>query len=169
MKSVQYLFQTNEFAVSEQGIHLLRSGFNYQTIDWSCIEEIEMSRGKEHHNWFGTFTFGMVIFIAGIYMAFIISETLFYEEISNAYKMMIFFFIPCFGAYIVYSSMQTGIILKLTERTGKRYKLPLKEIVKARKLREFELLLKERCNLTVDSPLTQPNSRVKHDLKRSRI
>jgi hypothetical protein len=74
----------------------------------------------------------------------IVSYTLFYEEISKGYKMMILFVIPCFGAYFIYSSLQTGIILNLTYSRDRKEKLPLREIVKSKRLREFELLLRAK-------------------------
>jgi hypothetical protein len=56
-----YNFQTEEFGVSESGIHLLRSGFNYKTITLSEIDRIRIERAKEIHNWWLVFIIGSAL------------------------------------------------------------------------------------------------------------
>jgi hypothetical protein len=95
-----YLFETSEFGVSDSGIHLLRSGFNYQTIRWTEINSIKIEKGKELHNWAIILMLGLVIFIVGIYLSIRTIDILIHKDnaVRNA-KMILFLLIPCVGAY----------------------------------------------------------------------
>jgi hypothetical protein len=135
-----YLFKTSEFGVSDEGMHLLRNGFNYQTISWSDINWVKIERGKELHNWVVIFLFGVVVLAVGVFVSFQIIHTLINNDIAlrNA-KLIWLLFIPVAGAYFVFYSLQTGIILKINYALDKNDMFPLKQIVKDGKLNEFDL------------------------------
>jgi hypothetical protein len=145
---VYYLFRTREFGVSDVGIHLLRSSFNYQTIHWDDITSVRIEKGREVRNWGIVFLLGMLILIPGIYLSMVICYTLMYEEISRSYKMMFLFFIPFLGANFVYNSLRTGTVLKVNYSQDKYDMFPLREIVRQKKIAEFKALIKTKLNIS---------------------
>lgn len=50
-KTNKYYFETDQLGISETGIHLLRNRFNYETIEYSSIQEIRIEKGKQIKNW----------------------------------------------------------------------------------------------------------------------
>jgi hypothetical protein len=144
----QYLFKTSDFGVSDAGIHLLRNEFNYLTIPWDEINSLKIEKGKVHHNWFLVFLLGTVILIPGLYVSMKVVETLFYEEISRAYRMMTLFFFPCLGVHIIWNSLKTGLLLRIRYSFDKKDMFPLKEIIQGKKLNEFKSLLNHKLNAT---------------------
>ena len=66
-----YNFETNEFAISDTGIHLLRDRYNYRTIRFSQIKQIVIEKGQETPNWIGAFIFGTAIIYAAIDLSII--------------------------------------------------------------------------------------------------
>jgi hypothetical protein len=149
-----YLFETSEFGVSDSGIHLLRSGFNYQTIRWTEINSIKIEKGKELHNWAIILMFGLVIFIVGIYLSIRTIDILIHKDnaVRNA-KMILFLLIPCVGAYFVYNSLQTGTLLRINYSAYKKLMFPLKEIEGKNGLVEFRSLMTEKLGGKIRVPV----------------
>jgi uncharacterized membrane protein len=115
-----YLFQTHEFGVSSEGIHLLRSGFNYETIDWSQIKSLKIQRGKALHNWFVILVIGVALLSLGIYLSIRTIDTLMYQEHAERYvKMMQFLLIPGIGVYFIYNALRTGTLAVIQYHTRK--------------------------------------------------
>src|SRR5688572_30040599 len=129
MKS--YHFQTNEFGISDTGIHLLRSGFNYKTINFSEVNRIKIEKGREIHNWLLVFIIGTVLIVFGMYLSIGTIKVLIEGNIKpRDAGMILFLFIPLVGGFFVYNSVQTGIVLKLDYADGVKDMFPLKEITK---------------------------------------
>jgi hypothetical protein len=72
-----YDFESTDFALSMQGVHLLRSGFNYKTIDYPDIDKATIKRTREIKNVILSMTFGFFLF------AFAILQTLDVINIFN--------------------------------------------------------------------------------------
>jgi hypothetical protein len=140
-----YYFKTREFGVSDTGIHFLRSGFNYRTISFSEIDGLRIERGKELHNWIVIFFIGAVILLAEVYLSLRIVDVLINGDIGpqNA-RLALVLFIPFVGAYFVYNSVQTGIILRINYQRYKTTKFPLREIMKEKRLNEFKSLMGDK-------------------------
>lgn len=62
-----YLFRDKYFAISEEGLHLLRNGFNFQTINMSDIESIRIGKGKSIKNWLVLLILGIGIIAGALY------------------------------------------------------------------------------------------------------
>jgi hypothetical protein len=147
-----YHFRTKEFGISDTGIHFLRSGFNYETILFSEINEVKIERGKELHNWIIILLLGAVLLIFGIYISIPIINMIihFNFEGPRSAQIILFLTIPFVGAYFVYNSFRTGILLKINYKQNKTHKLPLKEIAKEKKLDEFITMLKKNTIIKVN-------------------
>jgi hypothetical protein len=146
-----YHFRTQEFGISDTGIHFLRSGFNYETISFSEINEIKIERGKELHNWVIILMLGIMILTFGIYIS--ISTIKMILELKFGIvgvKIILFLTIPFVGAYFIYNSFRTGTLLKVNYKQNKRHKFPLKEIAKEKKLDELITLLKKNSIIKVN-------------------
>jgi hypothetical protein len=139
-----YHFQTTEFAVSDTGIHLLRSGFNYNTILFSDIKSIRIERGKELRNWLVIFLLGAILLMAGLYVSVYTLSAVISDGVSRrGWRICYLFFIPCFGAYFVYKSLQTGTIVRINYGDNNEM-FPLKEIKNAQRLNEFKSFIKNK-------------------------
>jgi hypothetical protein len=142
-----YLFETSEFGISDSGIHLLRSGFNYETISWTEINSIKIERGKELYNWAIILLLGLVIFIVGVYLSIRTMNILIHKDnaVRNA-KMILFLLIPFAGAYFVYTSLQTGTLLRINYSAYKKLMFPLREIESKNGLDEFRSLMSKKLD-----------------------
>ena len=137
-----YLFQSTEFAVSDNGIHLLRSGLNYKTIRWSEVDSIKIRKGKEINNSWVIFLLGLILLTAGVYLTIRTVDILVHKEHAERYiKMLLFFLIPVIGVYFVYNSMKTGIIMSVNYAADKKEMFPLNEIIRQNRLNEFKSLM----------------------------
>ena|SRR5690349_5539127 len=141
-----YTFQTNEFGISDNGIHLLRSGFNYRTIDFSEIKSLQIEKGKELHNWWLIFIIGTALLTWGIYLSVWVINSLIQGNVGSRFaRVILLILIPLGGGgYFVYNSLRTGLILKITCSSGSKEIFPLKEMVKNKELAEFKTYLSGR-------------------------
>ncbi|UII24101.1 hypothetical protein [Fulvivirga ligni] len=134
-----YIFETKEFGLSDEGIHLLRDRFNYKSILFSEILKIEVKKGKELKNWGVIFTIGLglvlffIYYSVKLYLAYVNGtlHTIYIEQIVIPVIPLLF------GAYCVYNSLQNGTIMYLRTIKGKRFKLSLKSIEKDNQLQDF--------------------------------
>jgi hypothetical protein len=132
----QYHFWTNEFGVSDKGIHLLRSGFNYETIAFPQI-----------HNWFVIFVIGLILLVPGIYFAIEVVKFLAGGDYRpHSARMALFLFIPLVGLYFIYTSLQTGLILKIYYGRNRKDKFPLRKIIVEKRMNDFEQLMKNKLS-----------------------
>jgi hypothetical protein len=155
----KYYFTTSEFGVSDNGVHLLRSGYNYRTINYSEIKRARIIKGKELDNWFIIFLIGLTMLVAGLFLTFRLIDTLMTAEVTRAgLRLGYLFFIPVVGAFFVYQSFQTGLLLKLEFTDNRTSKFPLRQIVKADRLNEFQKLFKEKLESRL-SPGTEKYAR----------
>ncbi|MGN6494398.1 MAG: hypothetical protein ACTHLE_20570 [Agriterribacter sp.] len=72
-----YAFKANDFALSGQGIHLLRNGFNYKTIEYGQIKKATIKRAREIKNVFLSMLFGILL------LAFVISQSFYLIKVFN--------------------------------------------------------------------------------------
>ena len=141
-----HYFTTREFRVTDKGIELLRYGFNYRTIEFRQIIEIEIKKAKELNNWVGVLTLGMVLLVGGLYICLGIANVLL-NEFSP--RMMMFSLVPVAGAYTIYASLQTGTVLRVKYDNGATHKYLLEEIIKENKLDDFKKLMKDKLGSKV--------------------
>jgi hypothetical protein len=141
----KYLFQTSELGISDTGIHLLRSGFDYRTIKWKEINAASIEKGKELHNWWIIFILGAVLLLGGIYLTLRTIDILLHKEHPERFvKMLLFLLIPGIGIYFIYTSLRTGIVLKINYDGYKKDMFPLKDIIKENRIEAFRSLINEK-------------------------
>jgi hypothetical protein len=156
----KYLFQTVELGASDSGIHLLRSGFNYQTITWGEIHTMKIGKGNELQNRWTIFLLGAALFALGVYWSVQTIDILLHKPHAERYaKMLLFLLIPGIGFYFIYNSFRTGIILTINHSGNKTQKFPLTEMIKANQLDGFKQLILQKlgeAKLQCDIALSKP-------------
>lgn len=145
-----YLFQSTDFAVSDNGIHLLRSGFSYKTIRWNEVDSIKIRKGKELNNSWIIFPLGLILLIAGTYLTIRAVDILVHKEPADRYiKMLLFLLIPFIGIYFVNNSMRTGIMMRVNYAADKKEMVPLTEIIQQNRFNEFKSLMTAKLGTRV--------------------
>jgi hypothetical protein len=121
----KYQYETDQFGISEEGIHLLRSRFNYETISYSTIEAIQFEKGKQIKNWVLMLIIGLALLGIGLFMAYKVICEFFFANNFHRFYMEQFALpvLPIFiGAYSLYYSLKNGTILKV-QRDKKQIKI----------------------------------------------
>jgi hypothetical protein len=151
MNNSKYHFQTEEFGISDEGIHLFRSGYNYETILYPDIQQVRVYRGKELNNWLVILLIGLGICISGILLTYRFSQVIFEDNGDpSRYRSGLVALIPIFGGFFIYNSFRTGVMLQIDTLT-KTKRLPLREISKAGVLKEFQFFLFDKLKGRIKS------------------
>lgn len=142
----KYYFETSTFGLSDQGIHLLRNRFNYETFEFSDIDTLMVYRGKELKNWLVILIIGVVFITSSIWYTLRLYSLIDNNEVNSIYiEELIVPIIPLMlGFYCLYASTKNGTMLNIKTIKNKTDKLPLKELEKSDMLNEFKDLLKEK-------------------------
>ena len=113
----EFKFTSTHFAVSENGIHLLRNGFNFETVDFHEMDSLQIGRGKIINNWLLDLIFGLVLFVTGAYVLYCVLYEYFIGTTIHTFYDVQFLF-PIFplivGTYLIYLSLKKGLILKIS-------------------------------------------------------
>lgn len=151
----KYHFETREFGISDQGIHLLRSRYNYKTIDFNQVAKITIERGKELNNWIAILVLGIALTSFALYYAvgmfsFLTDGIRGMVSIQEIVVPVIPFLM---GAYCLYSSTRNGIVMRIRTIEDKHERFPLKELDQRQELAQFQQLLKEKASTKVTENL----------------
>lgn len=142
--SSRYLIETEYFAVSDEGIHLLRERFNYQTISWQDIHVVRIHRDRDLHNWFAVFCISAVMIIAGVYYASEILDTAIETSRWSLLRMYALILLTTLcGVYFFFKSVRKGWVLKIRTKTNKKLKFPLEEVYEQKQMKQLEGILKK--------------------------
>ena len=146
-----YHFETREFGVSDNGIHLLRSKFNYETIEFNQVDTLTIEKGKELNNWIVILIIGLALVSFSAWYSLRLFNIIDNHEVNVIYiEEILVPLIPLMlGGYCLYSSTRNGTILRIRTIKNKADKFPLKEIEKENKVRPFEEFLKGKVNTKV--------------------
>ena len=124
---ISYKFETDKFGLSETGIHLLRSRYNYETIEFSSIDQIRFEKGKQIKNWLFTLLFGVALIAVGLYVLYHVLYEYFIGNRVHVFYIEQFAFpvLPLLvGTYCIYISLKTGFILRIiTKNKNKTFPL----------------------------------------------
>lgn len=139
-----YHFETKEFGISDTGIHLLRSRFNYETIEFTQLESLRVEKGKELNNWVVVLIIGLALVSFGVYYCLRMYDILDTGAVRvvNIEELLVPLLPLLMGGYCVYSSTRNGIILRVRTVKGKAEKFPLKELEEDDKLNALKDFLK---------------------------
>lgn len=143
-----YNFETRDFAVSDTGIHLLRSRFNYRTILFSEIKRIIIEKGKVTPNWIGAFILGTAILYGAVDLSLMtIDDFIVGKADAGSAKILVFvILIGCAGGSFIYSSVRRGIILRVSYGNDKSDKFSLKDIILRGQLADLLFMLSSKLD-----------------------
>lgn len=133
-----YTYEAERFAVSENGLHLLRNRFNYETIAWNTIETVEVRNGKDLRNWLWVLCVGVALAGYAIYDIFYI---LFIFNDPNTHKIyaerLVLPVIPlALGLYSIFIALRNTRVMVI-KGTTKTYSLSLRYLIKSNQYSEF--------------------------------
>lgn len=133
-----YKFSTREFGISDTGIHLLRSNFNYSTINFKDITSLEIGRGRLIRNWIFVFIFGLSLIVFSIYYAYGLIVVFNDPGVKRIYleELMVPFLPALLGGFCIYSSSRKGIVMKI-QHNGKKGSYALEDIIKNNQYDDF--------------------------------
>jgi hypothetical protein len=142
----KYYHETREFGVSDQGIHLLRSRYNYKTYDFNNVAKVIIERGKELNNWIAILVLGLALVSFALYYAVGMVELLtdYVRDRISIQEILVPLIPFLMGAYCLYSSTRNGTIMRVSTAEGKSERFPLKELEEKHELTSFKQLLKEK-------------------------
>ena len=126
-----YDFESTDFALSDKGIHLLRNGYNYKTIEYNMVDKATIKKGAEIKNVVLCLVIGICL------LGFAILQTRHMINIFNDPTVTTIYIeaivLPVLpglvGIYLVYIAVKKGIVL-IIETGSKKYKLRLRDFIK---------------------------------------
>lgn len=140
-----YKFETEEFGLSDVGIHYLRNRYNYKTINYEVIESIEIKKGNDLRNWL------WVLFIGLALLSFVIYDLISIYLLLNSDSTYVIYIerlliplIPLLlGVYSIVISLRVTKVIVGQSRKGKIY-LSLRKIITENQYEEFKKYMKEK-------------------------
>lgn len=139
-----YQFQTEDFALSPQGVHLLRNQYNFRTIAYENIREARIERSTEIRNAPVIFSIGIAMIAFAFYQTRWVMERFTDSRPGPISDLSILLPVIPFllGAWCLYAAIRKGPILRLEE--GNRiHKLRLRSAVKRKLTTELEDCLRK--------------------------
>lgn len=140
-----YKFHNKNLGLSDDGIHLMRNGFNYKTLSYSEVSRVEITRGNALKN-------RLVLMIAGLAMTglsiFLILRIIdIFSPDSNVSRVSVEgLLIPVFplllGVYCIYAVSKKETILIVTG--NKKSKFSLTGFEKAGQLESIKSFLSQK-------------------------
>ena len=146
---LSYKFETDQFGISDTGIHLLRSGYNYDTIEFSKIDELFIAKGRQISNWTLALAFGLLLVSVGLYVLYHVLYEYFIGDRIHIFHVEQFAFpiIPLIiGTYTIYVALKIGLVLKAIIG-NKTVNFPIDKLSKQSQIEEFIVFLNTN-NLT---------------------
>ena len=151
----QYTFETKEFGLSETGIHLLRSRYNYKTIDYGEIDTITIGTDKELNNWWIILFLGLALVAFAIYYTY--GLYLYVVSSQTGVIYMEDFVVPVIpllmGGYCIFMGLRNGKVMRVHTMDGKSKKLSLSVIDKNDQLSDLAQFLNDRLEQRVKMDL----------------
>ena len=140
-----YKFETEQFGLSDEGIHYLRNRFNYKTINYDTIESIEIKKGKDLKNWLWVITIGLALLTFVIYDLISIYLLLNSDTTYVIYiEILLIPLIPLLlWLYSVIRSLRVTEVIVGRSR-NENFHLSLRKIIKENQFDEFEKYIKEK-------------------------
>lgn len=120
------LFTHKNFLLKQDGIHLLRNGFDYKTIIKSDMVEVSIERGPQVKNWPILLTMGIGFISFSLYYVIRFIDVLMNTDEIIWIEQFVIPIIPlALGIVCVYNSIRRGDILTCKIKTGKALRIPL--------------------------------------------
>jgi len=139
-----YKFEGRDFALSHEGIHLLRSRYNYKTIGYEKVERAVIGRGTEVSNALVALALGILLTLFAFYQARIVFNFFLDPAPGTIHiETIVLPVIPAvLGIYLIWIATRKGPVLTIRSKEGNR-KMRLREFEKSNKLNDLKIYLSE--------------------------
>ena len=126
-----YDFESRDFALSPQGVHLMRNRFNYKTIDFNDVDKASFTRAVETINVALCLIAGVLLIAFTVYHLIGVYEDFFDPTVRHIYiESIVAAVLPlAAGLYCIYIAIKK-IPLLIIESKKATFKLSLKDIIK---------------------------------------
>jgi hypothetical protein len=143
------MFESTDFALSDEGIHLLRNRFNYKTISFQDLDKATIKKDVVTNRLVLTLTVGFLLILFAVFQSITVYESFIDPLVKEIYiESIVLPVLPLLiGVYCIYISVKKVPTL-LVEKDGKKYKLRLNEIIKNQQLANLQAYL--RTKLTIN-------------------
>lgn len=140
-----YTFETDRFALSDEGVHLLRSGYNYKTLAYPDIRRATLKKGVAIKNWLLVLLLGIGLIAFAVYQATHLYHLFMNpgEHTVNMVSILLPVMPLVLGNYCIYISLKRTTILKVKYRGGKA-KLPVGEMANSSEAAQLTAFLQEK-------------------------
>ena len=140
-----YTFETPGFGLSNNGLHLLRSGYNYKTIDYSDIQEATLKRDVAIKNWLLVLVIGVTLILAAVFQAIHVYNLFTNPEVHTVYiESIVLPALPLIlGNYCIYVALKKTTVLHVIHPGGKT-KLSLNQVTRDQQVHAFVSFLQEK-------------------------
>jgi len=136
-----YQFQSEDFALSADGVHLLRNRYNFKTITYDEINEAVIERSAEIRNAPVTLILGILMVLFAFYQSRWVIGLFIHPEGTIYIESIVLPVIPAFlGIYCIYIAIRKGPMLRLETET-KSHKMRLRSFFKNDQSIELEKYL----------------------------
>ena len=131
---MDYKFQTEKFALSNNSVHYLRGNFNYETVDYLLIDEFIIEKGPQINNWPIALIIGLCLIIGPSYL---FAFSIFSGETHNIGMSVELSVLPfLFGLVATFQALKRGYVLKL-KYNYKTVRLPIQQLQKKKQFDAF--------------------------------
>lgn len=136
---------TTDFALSENGIHLLRSGYNYKTIAWHSIESALIKRGPQINNPFLSFAAGSALAVFALAKAASLYNDFTDPAVRRVYiEAILLPLLPAMiGLYSIYTCFSKGPVLQVRAK-GAVYQFHLREVATQERMEQLKNVLNHK-------------------------
>jgi len=148
-----YDFEGTDFALSSRGIHLLRSRYNYKTIEYENVQKAVIERGTEIHNVIVAFVLGVGLVTFAFFQTLYIIRLFNDPNAHTIYiESIVLPLLPALiGSYLIYIAIKKRPILII--KSGKmKQKLRLREFIRNNKIEDLKNYLSQKLSykLSID-------------------
>lgn len=152
---MEYKFESEQFAFSEEAIHLLRNRFEYKSYTFKQIEKIRIDHGKLINNWIVILLLGIGLTGFAIYHVYAIYLAFNSDELARFYieELAIPIISLLIGLYCLYSSLKSGPVIQIAFSDGKNKRFSLQKAKKENQIDAFLNLLKGSPGLNSKSQI----------------
>jgi hypothetical protein len=140
-----YDIESTDFALSSDGVHLLRNKFNYKTINFDDIDKATFTKSAETRNVMLALTVGVLLVAFAIYNGIGVYENFHDPLVRHIYiESIVLPILPLLaGSYCIYMAIRKVPLLMIYTKSEK-YKLSLKGIIKSGRMDMLKVYLNQK-------------------------
>lgn len=137
------MYETEQFAVSEKKLHLMRDRYSYKEIDFDKVNSIIIRKGKDLRNWLRVLIVGLGLLAYVIYDIIKVFP-LFYDhlELVIYIERLSYTLLPfMLGIYSLIVSLRTTMVM-IVYAGSRKYHFSLRHLIKTNKYADFKVSIK---------------------------